>query len=81
MKKIYEKYFTKENLKSKSLEMNTYLGLFSYWFGYHSNLALTSIIWPAQIELIVSPGQKELLNGIVGIPSTLINTFVPPLCK
>lgn len=48
-------------------------------FGYSFNFGMGSIIWPKQVEMIVTPGTKELYNGIVGIPSTIINTFVPPL--
>jgi MFS family permease len=56
-----------------------YLGLGVFQMGYAFNLCLSATIWPKQIEMIVQPGTKELWNGIIGIPSTIMNTIVPPL--
>jgi hypothetical protein len=68
VKEQFKKENIKKNAKNCISDSYIYLGLFTYWFGYNSNLALNSIIWPAQVEVIVAPNTRDLLNGIIGIP-------------
>lgn len=69
----------KPTIKEKFLSTVPYTSIGACIFGYAFNFGMGSIIWPKQVEMIVKPGSKELFNGIVGIPSTIVNTIVPPL--